>query len=68
MAIEGVVYQLRERTEQAPGSSVGPGAANPMLGIWIELQVISYLLHRSQGSIPEDLRMLRESFAASITS
>ena len=69
MANPDVSYALlgNRYSDQAEQSTSSPGAASTQMRILIELQVIAYLLHQSQGGIPEDLRMLRQNFADSIT-
>lgn len=54
-------------SDQAENSTETHNAASVQTRILIELQVISMLLHQSQGGISEDLRQLRQDVADSIT-
>jgi hypothetical protein len=65
----GKVYALygQRATEQAESSSANPAAGGVQMRILVELQVISYLLHQAQGGIGEDLTLIRQNCADSIT-
>ena len=54
-------------SDQAESTIATPGGGRTDLRILIELQVISYLLHQS-GVQSEDLKQIRDSVAASLTS
>ena len=54
-------------SDQAESTATNPIAGRTDMRILIELQVISYLLHQA-SDYGEDLRMIRESIAASLLS
>jgi hypothetical protein len=59
--------QGNKRTEQAEASTANRGAGTLQMRILIELQVISYLLHQQAGGTAEDLGLIRQEVANSIT-
>lgn len=68
MALDDKPYVLGGNTfsQQAEPSTANRGAGTVQLRILVELEVISFLLHRLSG-VSEDLRQMREDVAASIT-
>jgi hypothetical protein len=59
--------QGNKQTEQAEASTANRGAGTLQMRLLIELQVISYLLHQQAGGTAEDLGLIRQEVANSIT-
>lgn len=66
MADEAYRRLGNKNSDQAEPTSANRGAGTLDMRILIELQVISYLL-ANNSTPPDDLRLIRESIAASIT-